>query len=599
MADTLLRLESFPFDSKQDGYDDDGYPIYDRAIGADVLRQTFAKFFSDGVFPSPADTLQVSKAASGIAVTVKPGLFIINGAMGVVKNQTMINLVDGTQVGKVTYSIMLRFDENDDKRSCYIRVANGGAGAAAVQPESGVGIKEYRLATVEVPNGATDMSGAKIVNEKGLAICPYAAPFEEIDLSEVVRDAQNQAENVLQAYLAYVDKYYSLVQSAVDGTTAAELRKEIDHIKQVAINSDSLDSNYFAMQDIDGDKVNKLGLVANAIKERELSNNVVTEEKISASAVTTDKLEDNAVTSAKLSVDLQNKIGVLDTSTWDADRYLTFTNSLSGDDAKNTFVTEHVTKSVFNKWEIDKQIAYLNAIPTASQTRLGGFFDYTGTSWENLKKYGNEAPIAAVKPAVGKIRNVTITGYGSVPCAIVGVRADTKVSGGKAAFTFDCKKLLFKDKLNDGYVNDGYDTWTIYAKLNNEVFGKIESGVKSLIEDVVKDKIYCTGYSGNAVKGTFNAKVWVMSNGELFGSKVTTLQDGAQYELFSSGGAKSRKKTMIGGTTSFDNYYWTRTPFKSNYGWDSCSEVNDNGSMVSSSSNYMNEPSGIPIAFCI
>lgn len=599
MADTLLRLESFPFDSKQDGYDDDGYPIYDRAIGADVLRQTFAKFFSDGVFPNPADTLQVSKAASGIAVTVKPGLFIINGAMGVVKNQTMINLVDGTQVGNVIYSILLRYDENDDKRSCYIRVANGGAGGNAPEPEETASVKEYRLATVTVPNGATDMSGAIIKNEKGLAICPYAAPFEEIDLSEVVRDAQNQAENVLQAYLAYVDKYYSLVQSAVDGTAAAELRKEIDHIKQVAINSDSLDSNYFAMQDIDEDKVNKLGLVANAIKERELSNNAVTAEKISASAVTTDKLEDNAVTSPKLSVDLQNKIGVLDTSTWDADRYLTFTNSLSGDDAKNTFVTEHVTKSVFNKWEIDKQIAYLNAIPTASQTRLGGFFDYTGTSWENLKKYGNEAPIAAVKPAVGSIRNVTITGYGSVPCAIAGVRADTKVSGGKAAFTFDCKKLLFKDKLNDGYVNDGYDTWTIYAKLNNEVFGKIESGVKSLIEDVVKDKIYCTGYSGNAVKGTFNAKVWVMSKGELFGAKVATLQDGAQYELFSSGGAEARKKTMIGGTTSFDNYYWTRTPFESNYGWDSCSEVNGTGSMVSSSSNYMDEPSGIPIAFCI
>lgn len=606
----ITRVESFPFGSTADGYDSDGYPVYDRAVGAEILRATFEKFFTDGVFPTPGNALQISKGP-GLNVVVAPGIFIIKGAMGGYgENGVTLTLDTAAPQGNTAYGIMIRYDQNrnvqgtgvDVGRSLSLRVVRGDAASTPQPPmpdRESPGVYEYRLGYVTVPSGATDLSGATVTNEKGLAICPYAAPFEEIDLSEVVRDAQNQAENVLQAYLSYVDKYYSLVQSAVDGTTAAELRKEIDHIKQVAINSDSLDSNYFAMQDIDGDKVNKLGLVANAIKERELSNNVVTAEKISASAVTTDKLEDNAVTSQKLSVELQNKIGVLDTSTWDADRYLTFTNSLSGDDAKNTFVTEHVTKSVFNKWEIDKQIAYLNAIPTASQTRLGGFFDYTGTSWENLKKYGNKAPIAAVKPAVGKIRNVTIAGYGSVPCAIVGVRADTKVSGGKAAFTFDCKKLLFKDKLNDGYVNDGYDTWTIYAKLNNEVFGKIESGVKSLIEDVVKDKIYCTGYSGNAVKGTFNAKVWIMSKGELFGAKVNTLQDGARYELFSSGGAEARKKTMIGGTTSFDNYYWTRTPFKSNHGWDSCSQVNDTGSMVSSSSNYMNEPSGIPIAFCI
>ena len=58
---SLTRVDSFPFDSRADGYDADGYPVYDRAVGASLLRSTFAKFFSDGVFPSPGDALQIAK----------------------------------------------------------------------------------------------------------------------------------------------------------------------------------------------------------------------------------------------------------------------------------------------------------------------------------------------------------------------------------------------------------------------------------------------------------------------------------------------------------------------------------------------------------
>ena len=75
-------MESFPFDSSDQGYDERGYPVYDRAVGSLMLRSTFEKFFSDGVFPSPGNALQISKAETGLVVNVQPGICIINGAMG-------------------------------------------------------------------------------------------------------------------------------------------------------------------------------------------------------------------------------------------------------------------------------------------------------------------------------------------------------------------------------------------------------------------------------------------------------------------------------------------------------------------------------------
>ena len=128
---TLARVESFPFDSRADGYDADGYPVYDRAVGATLLRSTFAKFFSDGVFPSPGTALQISKG-SGLTVTIDPGVFIINGAMGgYLTDAHSVTLDTAAPQGNVAYGIMLRYDENEQYRSCYIRVVRGCGGHAA------------------------------------------------------------------------------------------------------------------------------------------------------------------------------------------------------------------------------------------------------------------------------------------------------------------------------------------------------------------------------------------------------------------------------------------------------------------------------------
>ena len=238
----LSKVESFPFDSRSDGYDEDGYPVYDRAVGAGLLRATFAKFFSDGVFPSPADALQIGKGESGLAVTVQPGIFIIRGAMGgFFSDPRAVTLDSAAPQGNVCYALMLRYDENEARRSCYIRVVRGDAASTPQPPEpdrSTPGVYEYRLGYVTVPTGATDLSTAIVTNEKGLAVCPYAAPFEKIDMSGVTADAMASASEALKSLLSYFETYRETIDAALSDEEATHLQQQINSILESIENVD-------------------------------------------------------------------------------------------------------------------------------------------------------------------------------------------------------------------------------------------------------------------------------------------------------------------------------------------------------------------------
>lgn len=250
----ITRVESFPFDSKADGYDADGYPVYDRAVGAAMLRSVFEKYFSDGVFGEPADALQIKKAATGLAVTINPGIFIINGAMGgwrTSSDPATITLTQSAPQGNTAYGIMLRYDENDTEgtgRSLSVRVVAGDAASSPQPPapdQTSPGVMEYRLGYVVVPSGATNMTNATVHNEKGSAVCPYAAPFERIDLSEIVSDARGQATYYLNAFIKFLDENKAFLDSAIDGTVAGNLQDQIDQLNSKAFDVDevTLESN--------------------------------------------------------------------------------------------------------------------------------------------------------------------------------------------------------------------------------------------------------------------------------------------------------------------------------------------------------------------
>lgn len=267
MTDTLLRLESYPFDSRFDGYDDDGWPIYDRAVGSSLTRMIYRQFFSDGLFKREGSYFWIEPAEEGLAVVIKPGAAIIRGGMGGTLEDTTVQLDSSSPIGKTPYAIMVRVDDDMEFRSLYFRVVSGVASSDPVppEPEETGNAKEIRLGYVVLPSGSTDMSEAVIVNEQGLKSCPFAAPFMEIDVSQIIgniwKRTQTLLANIRQAANDTRDlldttfhNWLSHLQDELDENQAANLQSQIDSMKYWYVIDDAL---YVPMTaaSVDGDTV--------------------------------------------------------------------------------------------------------------------------------------------------------------------------------------------------------------------------------------------------------------------------------------------------------------------------------------------------------
>ena len=384
---TLARVESFPFDSRADGYDADGYPVYDRAVGATMLRETFRKFFSDGVFPSPGTALQISKGA-GLTVTIDPGVFIINGAMGgYLTDAHSLTLDTAAPQGNVCYGIMLRYDETEQHRSCYLRVVRGDAASTPQPPapdQSTPGVMEYRLGHVTVPSGATDLSGATVTSEKGSSVCPFAAPFEKIDMTGVTADARAAAQEALNQLAAYIETNKGLVESALDGTAAGYLQQQINEL-------------------------------SSQISEIDLADSVdnVTIEYANDSTSTEGKLRvmKGGISQENLSTQLQIDLGIIDTGSMDFDEIYDLLDGASSDSQEN--LVGLLSADTINAWT-DQQIIQMMGIlePTPQSTFAGKLTTskVSGMSTNDLIQLLDAADGSAKETVESKI---TASEYGS------------------------------------------------------------------------------------------------------------------------------------------------------------------------------------------
>jgi len=420
----IARLESFPFDSKADGYDADGYPVYDRAVGARMLRETFKQFFKDGVFGTPADALQIAKGDGGLYIKVKPGIFIIKGAMGgVVEDDLPILLDTAAPQGNIAYGVMLHYDENDTEntgRSLSIRIVRGGASASPQPPDpdqSTPGIYEYRLGYVTVPSGATDLSAATIENEKGTSTCPYAAPFEEIDLSEIVEDARNQAQEATDAFIVYAKQYYDLVASAIDDTTAGYLMGLINDISAASF-------------------IDNVTLSLNSEAKAQIKERGVTDTKIAVYSIHQEHLDNF----------LRQKLGLLDPTSWSAQEFRDYVADLSVEN-QASFIEENMQASMISSWT-DSDVQQFDALLKGDDpaSKFVGIWDLSNISWGNLDSRVRSMSThpGALSALVGKEKSASCGTYGERSFRVIGVDHDELSDGsGTAPLTFECTTVLF------------------------------------------------------------------------------------------------------------------------------------------------------------
>ena len=547
-------LDAFPFDSSPNLVTTvQGYRRGDRAVDAWTMQRTFAQFFSDGVFGTPADAFQVAKASSGLAVTIQPGMAVIQGAMGGIKESDgalTVTLDTAAAAGNVCYGIMLRYDNNSDVRSLGIRVVKGVAGSNPQPPApdtTSAGVKELRLGYVTVPNGATDLSNATVTNEKGLAACPYAAPFEEIDMSQVTADARASANEALTQLLAYFDQYRDMVDAAIDDTLAGQLQEQISQLKE-QVESFSVDLS----SEVDDFSI-----------EYTSDNYPTTPKKL--------RVKDGGIVHDSLSQWLQIELGIADTESWDYGDFKSMAQASQGNETLQTSLMGYLDQGTVTSWTDDQIVEFAGLLVESCQTTFVGYisnsraqqisatdfaalYNEVGTSaqsalkskvslmsysWGDMNTMHNLFGDSWASGYIGKTKAIQI-GAGTYQARLIGVGHDDATDGNGSTLTFQTTEMVTESgmyPISDAYrtTEDSYTKTYICTTLMGQLADMVGADAKPYIREVTK---MCSWTRGSTSHDTVNAKMWVMSETELYGSdhpcgRSSPANDGAQYHYWS------------------------------------------------------------------
>ena len=188
---------------------------------------------------------------------------------------------------------------------------------------------------------------------------------------------------------------------------------------------------------------------------------------------------------------------------------------------------------------------------------------------------------------VGDSKTVNIGGT-NYEVQIIGFNHDDKVSGGKAAYSFQLVDCLNQtQQMNTSNTNTG--GWNGSAMRGR--MSTYKSQLPAALRNVIKTVKKKSGTGGGSSSGTqqTNDDLFLLSEIEIFGTTTYSVAgEGTQYEWYKAGNSRIKK---VNGSA---NYWWERSPCSGNT-TDFC-VVYSSGS---ASYNYANASRGVSFGFCV
>lgn len=188
---------------------------------------------------------------------------------------------------------------------------------------------------------------------------------------------------------------------------------------------------------------------------------------------------------------------------------------------------------------------------------------------------------------VGDSKTVNIGGT-NYEVQIIGFNHDDKVSGGKAAYSFQLVDCLNQtQQMNTSNTNTG--GWNGSAMRGR--MSTYKSQLPAALRNVIKTVKKKSGTGGGSSSGTqqTNDDLFLLSEIEIFGTTTYSVAgEGTQYEWYKAGNSRIKK---VNGSA---NYWWERSPYSGN----TCyfCYVSSSGSANFSSANGSN---GVSFGFCV
>lgn len=256
-------MQSYPFTS-QVTYDEQGLPLYDRAVNSEFLRDVFKQYFSDGVFYSGnAACLQVA-ADTGMQVKVSPGACHIQGAMGIEYYQrTLVVQAAGAQDRIDTVVARLDLSVDARKIDLYVRQGTPGESPSAPALTRDSTTWELGLANLFIAKNTSRISQERITDTRldtdrcGMVAAAVQPPFDTEEffaqLNAAIAAHQQTADDQIADINSEWETTLSGINAEWDGwkdTTDEDFAAWFQHIK------DQLDEDAAGHLQLQVDEIN-------------------------------------------------------------------------------------------------------------------------------------------------------------------------------------------------------------------------------------------------------------------------------------------------------------------------------------------------------
>lgn len=188
---------------------------------------------------------------------------------------------------------------------------------------------------------------------------------------------------------------------------------------------------------------------------------------------------------------------------------------------------------------------------------------------------------------VGDSKTVNIGGT-NYEVQIIGFNHDDKVSGGKAAYSFQLVDCLNQtQQMNTSNTNTG--GWNGSAMRGR--MSTYKSQLPAALRNVIKTVKKKSGTGGGSSSGTqqTNDDLFLLSEIEIFGTTTYSVAgEGTQYEWYKAGNSRIKK---VNGSA---NYWWERSPYSGSTSF-FCSVY----SSGNAANNYAYNSGGVSFGFCV
>ena len=188
---------------------------------------------------------------------------------------------------------------------------------------------------------------------------------------------------------------------------------------------------------------------------------------------------------------------------------------------------------------------------------------------------------------VGDSKTVNIGGT-NYEVQIIGFNHDDKVSGGKAAYSFQLVDCLNQtQQMNTSNTNTGGWNGSAMRGRMSTYKSQLPAALRNVIKTVKKKS--GTGRGSSSGTQQTNDDLFLLSEIEIFGTTTYSVAgEGTQYEWYKAGNSRIKK---VNGSA---DYWWERSPRSGNTGHFCCVNGSGNANGYAASSSY-----GVSFGFCV